>query len=263
VTASRARAAVGPRSVTRLDDNLAAVADVVVFPGAGHAVARFRPFAAHLGGHLGLVGVERAGRGTRLGERADTSLAAVAAEAVDGIRTVSDRPVVLMGHSAGSLIAHAAAHLLAAADVEVLGIVALNGRSPTVTEHISWLDATDEDIAADLVGIRPELAPLFERADMAELFMPGLRADLELYRRNGDECFGPVDVAVVAVGARSDSLVPAPHIWAWRSATRSRFVAAMIDGDHFGVVDDPARHVPAVAELIDMYLLDNTRPPGG
>lgn len=243
-----------PSSLVRLGGAERAPTTLVCFAGAGAPVASFGTWAEHLPEHLHLVGVERAGHGARLAERPSDQLSVVVDEACGVLRRTALRSVVLVGHSAGSLVAHGVAHgLTTHGGPSVAALFALNGRSPTVDEPISWSEGTDENVAADLVRIRPELAPLFARPDAQALFVPALRADLELYRREAAERYPPVECPVVAVGARGDRLVPAPHLWAWRDVADADFIGQMIEGDHFALLDAPGQALGTVFSLLGRF----------
>jgi surfactin synthase thioesterase subunit len=246
------------RSLIRLDRSAEPVVDLVCFPGAGEPVSRFRSWIGLLPDHLGLVGVERRGHGVRLGEPPVSQLSTLVTGICAELRDLR-RPTILLGHSAGSLVAHAVAHAMRGPHLpSVLGVVALNGRSPTVEQHISWLDLDDEDLANEIAGLRRQLAPMLAREDIRALFMPALRADLELYRRSPDERYPPLDVPVVAVGGRDDQLVPPAHIWRWREATSVEFVGRVTEGRHFSLIDQPGGGLDEVMALIDHYLVPST-----
>jgi pyochelin biosynthetic protein PchC len=237
----------------RIHNPAGATTTLVAMAGAGEPVSRFRSWSAHLPGEVSLVGVERPGHGTRLDERPTSDLDALAEEVAGAIQTAGLRSVVLVGHSAGSLIAHAAARLLRRRGHPLRGVVALNGRSPTVDAPIVWLDLDDRALADDVARLRPASAGLLARSDVRALFLPSIRADLELYRRSGPAP-APIDVPVVAVGGRQDALVPPMHVWPWRDATTDHAVSTIVDADHFSVLDEPEPHLATILALIERYL---------
>ena len=74
---------------------------------------------------------------------------------------------------------------------------------------------------------------VLENDDLLALFLPVLRADMEIietYQDPGNEPFG---FPVSAFGGHEDPEVGAEDLDAWRSETRSDFRLHMFPGDHF------------------------------
>lgn len=227
--------------------------DLVCCPAAGEQAARFGSWTDHVGPDIGVLAAERAGRGRRLGEQADDRLADVIEEVVRDLDG-SERPLVLVGHSAGSLVAHGiAARLAVEQPGRVLAMVASHGRSPTVVGRVAWSEAGDDRLTDELLATRPELAPVLARRDIAALFLEPLRADLRLYHDVGDDP-PPLDCPLVVLGADGDPLVCRTDLWRWRELARGPFVAQMVAGGHFEPIEQPARFLGVLTAMLAAHV---------
>jgi surfactin synthase thioesterase subunit len=247
-------------SLVRFGGTEGVAVDLVCFPAAGEPAGRFSVWRDLLPATVGLVASERKGRGRRMGERPTSDLAEVADEAAAEIEDHRARPVLLLGHSAGSLVAHAvASRLEAGGHVPIVGVVACHGRSPVIDRPIPWATMADGPLADEIVGARPSVAPLFARADFAALFANAIRADLSLYRLGSGPHVRPIASPIVAVGGKGDTVVDPPDVWRWREATTGAFVGCLVNGGHFAPAEDAPAFLAELWPLVTTYLLEAAR----
>ena len=124
---------------------------------------------------------ELPGRGTRFGEAFATDLPTVAAEIAGALRAMPQKPLVLFGHSLGTLIAYEVARTLAAAGGAPRHLVLSGRRAPLTGEgplaEEALTDAALEARMRRLGGTPPEL---FAARDLLALVLPVVRADYRL-----------------------------------------------------------------------------------
>lgn len=241
-------------SLVRYGDPATVEVELVCFPAAGEPASRFAAWRPHLDARFGLVAVERAGRGRRMAEPPQPDLESIVREVVSELATSTQHPLVLVGHSAGSLVAHAVTAALESTPMEVLGVVACHGRSPTIDRPIPWSALDDDALVAAVRNGRPAAGSLLDRADFVDVFLPAFRADLSLYERTESAC-APVSVPLIALGGCDDALVPPPDIRRWRDASKGTFVSQILSGDHFVPVDEPAILLETLLPLLATYVL--------
>ena len=169
---------------------------------------------------------------------------------------INDKPIVLLGHSVGTLVSFRAASTLAASGHKQLALVVCNGRSPTVQDPIAMSEWSDDEIVTKLVQVRPRAQPLVARPDFLDLYLAAIRADLSLYA--SDERWKgrteSVRFPIFALGAKDDDLVPSAQMWKWSDLASGPFVYQIFsDGGHYLPIDDPPRFLLQLSTLLKHY----------
>jgi pyochelin biosynthetic protein PchC len=252
----RTAGAVAP-SLIRLTDPSFAEVDLVCFAAAGEPAARFHGWAEHVPESVALFAAERPSRGRRSSEPVEARLTNLVEEASRDIGQCCSRPVILVGHSVGSLVAHAVAHELETRGISVRAVVSCHGRSPSDGRPIPWVTMSDQALIDEIIAARPGSAGIFDRPDFVEVILPALRADLALYE-NRDRPAPTVNAPVIAFAGVSDPLVKPADIWRWREVTSGAFLGHTVQGGHFQPTDDPGQFVHVVTSSIRAIVQEPT-----
>ncbi|MBZ4416543.1 thioesterase II family protein [Myxococcus sp. RHSTA-1-4] len=202
------------------------------FPHSGGSVGEYVRWADPLPG-VEVWGVQLPGRGARAEEAPLTRLR----ELVDTLVGAVDfgTSFAFFGHSLGALVAFETARRLR-------GL----GRAPPDWLFLSAAPAPqlpprgipashlDEDgLLTALEPIYGELAlELREDAELRELILPGLRADLALVESYRHEAGAPLDCAMVVTGGTGDDLTR-EELEPWRAHTTGPFELHLLPGGHF------------------------------
>jgi surfactin synthase thioesterase subunit len=158
-----------------------------------------------------------------------------AAELVDGlteaIAPYLDVPFAIFGHSMGALLAYEWA--LRLRDREPVGLF-VSGREAA---HLPFghreLHLLDDAAFVSELRRRYGGADLLEDAELREIFLPILRADLrvvETYRHGAERL---LDCPVMAFAGCGDLSVSEAGLRGWGELTRGAFEARRLPGDHF------------------------------
>ncbi len=151
-----------------------------------------------------------------------------------------DLPLVLVGHSFGSLIAYRIACELAAVQVSVHRLAVLSFPAPDNLSHQERLDdLSDEELVArvdEQFGGIP--AHVREDSAMHEFFVPALRFDVGLlasYQHpDGAE---PLSIPISAICGIDDPSVDVAQMNGWKKMTASQFRLRSMPGGHFFPLD--------------------------
>jgi medium-chain acyl-[acyl-carrier-protein] hydrolase len=140
-------------------------------------------------------------------------------------------PFILLGHSAGAVVAFALARWLEDhAGLRACKLLAAG--SPAPHASCPWLnDLPDLELRQQLEAMGGTPAELLAHNELMELLAPTLRADLrvtETYCSN-DRIHCPI----AAFGGSTDSLATREQLLEWRVHTSSSFSLTMVPGDHF------------------------------
>jgi medium-chain acyl-[acyl-carrier-protein] hydrolase len=219
----------------RLSRGPSAALCLFCFPYAGGAAQVFRSWRQYLPQEVDLCLVHLPGRAARLAERPVTRLSvlvdAIAAHIGDEIR----HPFAFYGHSMGALISFELArearrrYGIEPAELFVSGRIAPH---VTSTEPAIFNLPSDELIGKlrELNGTPQEV---FENTELAEIFLPILRADFELVDTYEYRAEARLSCPITVYGGLEDKRVRVEDLRAWKEQTEAAFKIKFFPGDHF------------------------------
>jgi surfactin synthase thioesterase subunit len=211
---------------------------LVCFPHAGASAFVFRDWHALAPPGIGVASMQLPGRGERLREPAVRRLGPLVRAAGEALRPYLDRPFALFGHSVGALVAFELARLLAREYGRVPERLFVSGRPapdrPPARRPIHDLP-TPAFIDA-LKDFDPTLRGLLEDPEALELFLPILRADLEVSETWSYQPGAPLDCPITVFGGDADRTVSRDDLEGWRRCTTHECAIHVLPGDHFFVM---------------------------
>ena len=206
---------------------------LVCFPQAGNDGSIFSSWANSLPSDIALYRVVLPGRGRQFDEAPLTEFAAAKALLVGQISALTDRPLILVGHSLGALLAFETAHALGS-QPNVLRCLVVAG-CPAPRKHCSsQLSALSDDVLIRRLldsGSLPVPPGLL--AEMLELALPAIRADLALYDSYTlTHSRKPLDCPLLALSGDDDGEASISSMADWRLETSNVFQHEVFPGDH-------------------------------
>jgi surfactin synthase thioesterase subunit len=170
------------------------------------------------------------------------------------VKAYLDVPFAIFGHSMGSLLAYEWAVRLAQAGASDPLCLFVSGRNAVhlPLERADLHQLSDEAFVQELrtrYGGRPE--DLLADAELREVFLPILRADLELVEtyRHGPDAM--LRCPLMAFAGVDDNSVTEAGLNAWGELTTGAFSARRVPGDHFYSVGDGNSVGVGQQELLD------------
>lgn len=205
------------------------------FPYAGGAASAFCTWSDDLPRGVEVCPIQLPGRESRLGEPPFTRLAPLVQALAPAIRPYLDKPFAFFGHSMGATISFELARQLRQQDDPgPVHLFVSGSRAPQIPDpdppihHLPEAEFVEE---LRRFNGTPEL--VLQNAELMQLFLPLLRADLalhEAYTYTADE---PLDCPISAFGGLEDEEVSRDELAAWRDQTRGAFTLRIFPGDHF------------------------------
>jgi surfactin synthase thioesterase subunit len=206
------------------------------FPHAGGGASAFRTWPGGLPSDVEVCAIQLPGRESRIRERPLESLPAMVEALVSALARELDRPFAFFGHSMGAVLAAEVARALAARGEPLPGHLVVSARRPP---HLPGPEAPlhvlpDPEFVAELgrrYGGMP--AEITQHADLMELLLPPLRADVRALEMHRPPARPPLSCPIAAFGGSDDRTVPREGLDAWRGETSAAFRVRVFQGGHF------------------------------
>jgi medium-chain acyl-[acyl-carrier-protein] hydrolase len=179
--------------------------------------------------------IQLPGRETRLEEPPFTRLFPLVQALTQAIRVYLDKPFVFFGHSMGARVGfELARELRRQNDPGPVHLFVSASRAPQIPDPDPPIHHLPEaEFVKELRRLDGTPEEVLQNAELVQLFLPLLRADLamdETYIYTIEE---PLDCPISAFGGLEDNKVGRDDLAAWRDQTRGIFTLRMFPGDHF------------------------------
>jgi medium-chain acyl-[acyl-carrier-protein] hydrolase len=219
-------------------------------PYAGGGAAVYRAWGASLPAAIGVCAIQLPGREDRLAEAPFTELRPLVDALAAAILPSLDRPFALFGHSMGALIAYELARELHRQTGALPLRLFVSGRgAPHLPPSLPPIHHLPEKAFLSELQHRYGGIPamLWQEAELRELLLPQLRADLTLVETYAHAPSPPLPCALTAFGGTADQHVGRTSLAAWRDHVRDDISVQMFAGGHFYLNDSPRPLLHAIA----------------
>jgi surfactin synthase thioesterase subunit len=226
------------RWLVSLGEAQAAAFNLVCLPWGGGGAVGYRDWQAHQPANVSLWAVEPPGRGPRLLDEPerhfDRWIDAIGRE----VQQFSS-PVVLFGHSFGSILAFELASWLRRHACSTVELVCVSSRRcpgrPSKAAPLAT--AADAELIAWIRRLGGVHADILASTEMLELILPPLRDDIRLdadYVARG----GPLEESLLAFAGRDDPLVSPADVGEWQAWTTAGYDFHLLPGGHFHLLEN-------------------------
>jgi pyochelin biosynthetic protein PchC len=223
-----------------------ATAQVICFPHAGGSCTYYFPMSRALAPAIEVLAIQYPGRQDRHTEPCVDDLRMLADLVTPEIVPLTERPVLLFGHSMGATLAYEVALRLADAGVTPLALFVSGRRAPSTYRDERIHLYSKAEFIADIERLSGTDPRLFEDDQVVDMILPALRSDYraaETYRYRESL---PLACPVVALIGDSDPQVTVDEARAWDRHTTAGTSLRVYPGGHFFL----AAHAGSVLNLI-------------
>ncbi len=219
----------------RLAPRPRARARLFCFAPAGGSAAVYRLWPAGLPESLDVCAVQLPGRGNRLREPTIANIPALVEALLTALDPFLDLPFAIFGHSMGAVLGSEVARTLAAEGRPPRHLIVSARRPPHLGNAEPPLHPLPDAEFVTAINLRYGGIPpeLLQHADVLELLLPSLRADMTAIETHRPTQGAPLPFPVSAFGGADDRFTPAEHLEAWRGETSAAFRSRIFPGGHF------------------------------
>lgn len=234
---------------------------VFCFPHAGGDPRTFLGLQPGIGDAAQIVPVVMPGRGHRADEPVPTSITDLADEAAEVIGAAAGRPLYLLGHSLGAVIAFEVARLLS--ELPALRHLVASGcpapslqPTPPVVQAARLEGQAFAEAVARLGGLPQEVVA---DAELAELLLPPLQAEARLLASYRYQPGTPLPIGLSLVNGTSDPQVDEVSLRPWHRECLYLPACHWAAGGHFYFIARPMALASVLRSLLDA---DRAAAPG-
>lgn len=204
------------------------------FPYAGGGEAAYRSWQQNTPCALGVIPVQLPGRGSRMAEPPFTRLGPLVLALSEALASEIDGPFAFFGHSMGGLIAFELARQLRREGKHLPVHLFISAKcSPTSTEELPSSEHSDAQLIEILRKYEGTPGEVLEQPELMNLFLPTIRADMELCSTYVCNPEPPLPCPITVFGGLEDHVSRRPGLEGWREYTSGAFTLRMYPGGHF------------------------------
>lgn len=212
-------------------------------PYAGGSLSAYSKWPALLGDDVEVAVIQLPGHGSRYREPPLTRLSAVTQALTGVMPPLLDKPYAVFGQSLGALISFELLRELRRQQHPAPQHLFVSARS---APHLAndWMpihtlaDAPMVKEVQRRYGGIPQA--ILEDDELLQLFLPVLRADLEILETYDYTPGAPLACDLTVYGGYQDWATPDEQLSVWAEHTSGRFVQQMFPGNHFFVQNTPS-----------------------
>ncbi|BAZ21951.1 thioesterase [Kalymmatonema gypsitolerans NIES-4073] len=204
-------------------------------PYAGAGASIFNAWPNNLPPDVEVCPIQLPGRESRLKEAPFTQILLLAQTLVSVLRPHLNIPFAFFGHSMGSLLSFEVTRQLRRQNAPIpVHLFVASRRAPQVLASTPPMHLLPEPAFIEKVRlVNGTSEAILQNPKWMQLFLPILRADLELCETYTYTPEAPLNCPISAFGGYQDGVVSQDEIAAWSVQTCSSFTLRMFSGNHF------------------------------
>ncbi len=220
------------------------------FPYAGGGASAFYSWGKVLPENVEVCVIQMPGREERLGETLIKDMSKLANAVANEVIKSSKHPFAFFGHSMGAIVAYETARQLSSMGTLQPVHLFLSARAaPHLQENSDALRFLDDESFLDRLqktyGAVPEV--IRQSVELRQIFLPILRADVELLETYEESSSAPLNCPITALGGIHDPAISKEKLEGWKTRTKSEFRQYDFPGKHFFIDEERQSVVAAIA----------------
>lgn len=224
---------------------------LICFAHIGGSASVFRRWPEFVNDNADIYALQLPGREERRDEPVYSSMQAVVGELIPLVMQDST-PVVLFGHSFGSVLAFSLASRLTERGAAVAGLVVSAKTAPHLNQRKKRSELSDKQLLADIRNMGGTPESILGDPLMVKQVMRVMRGDFSILESYEESLhLTSLKCPIMAIEAEYDHLISGKGIDAWCEYTQAGFNKKIIAGGHFYINDHPQELFDVVNSLIE------------
>jgi medium-chain acyl-[acyl-carrier-protein] hydrolase len=225
------------------------------FSYAGGSALVFRDWQESLPNDIQVCPIELPGRGSRLLEKPFENTQSLVKELMSAIAPLLDLPFAFFGHSLGALIGFELTRYLDREYGKVPVHLLVSGRQAPPIHDLSPMHALSEaNLIAELRRLDGTPKAVLESAEMLQLLLPMVRADLKIDETYNYHDSEPLTCPIAVFGGLADPETKLEDLEAWRQQTKGEFSLQIFPGNHFFINTARDLLLERISQILSVYL---------
>lgn len=230
------------------------------FSYAGGSAAVYNKFNQYLDKNIKMIPIEYAGRGKRINEEFYSNISCAIDDIYkEVIQYIYEYEFAFFGHSMGTVIAYEVSKRVKEKCGREPVHIFVSGRYPPhinkIENHLHILP--DDKFKDEILKVGGTQNEVFENKELAQLFIPILRADyrlIELYKCNDD--ITKFNAGITVFSGKDDKIVGKNEMFEWQKYSDYLIDVHEFDGGHFFINN----YTKEIVEIINSTLYSNIVP---
>ena len=224
------------------------------FPYAGGGASLFRQWADDMPADIEICPIQPPGRESRFSEPRFTHVPALVEALGPAITPFLTLPFAFFGHSLGAATSFELARYLRrhGSPMPQHLFVSAHRAPQLVDQHLPIHTLPDAIFLEELQRLNGIPSEVAAEADLMELMLPLLRADLSLAETYTYSEDAPLSCPISAFGGLADEGVSRDDMAAWQQQTTNSFTLHMLPGDHFFFAKNRFELIKAIMQDLNM-----------
>lgn len=224
---------------------------LVCFPYAGASSHFYNNWAALLSPDIEVITLDLPGHNSRIDEKPLDDARTIAARLSSELETLSDKPLIFMGQSGGSLLAFETCVQLLKKNIEVQKLFVLASRAPhdNLSEPARY-DLPDKEFINRVNEFGGLSEDLLNNKSLLKLLLPALRSDekfAETYFYKGQL---PVLNKPVSIFGGTDDIISEEVLYKWNETSKESSNIIWFPGKHFFLQENQEEVLSKMMEII-------------
>jgi medium-chain acyl-[acyl-carrier-protein] hydrolase len=241
----------------KLNPTVEAPVRLLCFPSSGGGSNMYRQWGGKLD-NVEIFSAQLPGRERRLREQPLDNIHVLVRELLPAAASLSNKPIILFGHSMGALVAYELACAMEKRNGNFPGTLLVSAfRTPERINRNKKLHPLEyQDFIDELKNYGGTPDEIINHRETMELLVPAIRADFKIHETYVFQGEHKLSMPIISFSGDRDAVVPGSHMIGWNNHTHREHSHHIIEGGHFFIHDNQTKFLAIIQEIVNQSVAD-------